>query len=186
MVGIETRDILDLDECGLMVETSNRKFGKTTSILRCDDSGPFNRNGKLNLLLCVGADEDDTITFHETWVGEGTTLWRFYNFMERLTEYLTTFHPGRSFCFTMDNLNVHRNQLIETIIEDAGHRVVYRAPYWSVDGAIEYVFNTIHTKLQQQYQQISTMDELTNSVNIIIGQFQSFKKYFVHVGFPDY
>ena len=86
----------------------------------------------------------------------------------------------------MDNLNVHRNQLIENIIEDARHRVVYRAPYWSVDGAIEYVFNTIHTKLQQQYQQINNMDELTNQVNHIIGGFQSFKEYFVHVGFPDY
>ena len=71
----------------------------------------------------------------------------------------------------MDNLNVHRNQLVEDIIFDAGHRVVYRAPYWSVDGAIEYVFNTIHTKLQQRYQQISNMVELVNRVNLIIGEF---------------
>ena len=48
----------------------------------------------------------------------------------------------------MDNLNVqHRNQLIENIIEDAGHIVIYHVPYWSVDGEIEYVVNTIHTKL---------------------------------------
>lgn len=186
MVGVDTRDILDLDECGIMVETTNRNFGKVASILRCDDNGPFNRNAKLNLLLCVSADEDAPITFHETWVGEGTTLWRFYNYMLRLIEHLATFYPGRSFCFTMDNLNVHRNQLVENIILDAGHRVVYRAPYWSVDGAIEYVFNTIHTKLQQRYQQISTMDELVNRVNLIIGEFETFKKYFVHVGFPDY
>jgi transposase len=29
----------------------------------------------------------------------------------------------------------------------AGHRYLFRAPYWSVDGPIEYVFNTIHTHL---------------------------------------
>ena len=74
MVGVDTRDILDLYECGIMVETTNRNFGKVASILRCDDNGPFNRNAKLNLLLCVSADEDAPITFHETWIGEDYTL----------------------------------------------------------------------------------------------------------------
>ena len=30
------------------------------------------------------------------------------------------------------------------------------------------------------------MDELTNSANLVIGEFHSFKKNFVHVEFPDY
>jgi hypothetical protein len=186
MVGVQTRDILDIDEAGFMVESSNRKFGKVRREFRCDESGPFNRNTKLNLLLCVGADDDDCVTFHDTWVGEGTTLWRFYSFMHRLITYLAIHHAGRSFCFTMDNLNVHRNQMIEDLIFDGGHRIVYRAPYWSCDGSIEYVFNTIHTKLQWYYKEINNLEQLENTMNLIIGGFTTFKKYFVHVGFPDY
>lgn len=44
----------------------------------------------------------------------------------------------------MDNLNIHKQPMILDMIEDAGHRGVFCAPYWSCDGAIEYVFNTIH------------------------------------------
>jgi transposase len=186
MAGVDTRSVLDIDESGYEVEATNRKFGKTVRRLRCDDSGPFNRNKKLNLLLCIGGDDNDPVTFHETWTGSGTTLWRFYNYIERLLEHLAQHHVGKTYVFTMDNLNVHKNPVVEDLIESAGHSVIYRAPYWSVDGAIEYVFNTIHTKLQQKYQQISTFDGLENEINLIIGGFQSFKKYFVHVGFPTY
>jgi transposase len=47
----------------------------------------------------------------------------------------------------MDNLNIHKHFIIRDLIAHAGHKIVYRAPYWSCDGAIEYVFNTIHTEL---------------------------------------
>ena len=93
------------------------------------------------------------ISFHETWVGEGTTHFRFYNFMEHLIIHLAFYHPDKSFCFTIDNLNIHKNQLIENMILCPEYRVVWHATYRSLDDcSIEYVANTIHTKLQQYYK----------------------------------
>jgi transposase len=41
--------------------------------------------------------------------------------------------------FTMDNLLTHRNAAIAQLIMSRGHLVIFRAPYYPVDGAIEYV-----------------------------------------------
>ena len=71
------------------------------------------------------------------------------------------------------------------MIAAAGHRVVFRAPYWSCDGAIEYVFNTIQTQLQMEPFGVEDVAQLVNKINLIIGDMLSFKRYFVHVGFPD-
>ena len=40
------------------------------------------------------------------------------------------------YVFTMDNLNSHKNMAVVALIHVYGHGVVYRAPYWPVDGAI--------------------------------------------------
>ena len=69
------------------------------------------------------------------------------------------------------------------MIAAEGHGLVFRAPYWPVDGAIEYVFNTIYTYLMEYYNSIKTLDELKNHLILIIGQMQNFHRYFCHVGF---
>ena len=120
----------------------------------------------------------------ETWTGEGTTLVRFYHFIIRICDDLQQRYPERAFCFTMDNLNVHKNPLVVNEILLRGHKVVFRAPYWAVDGAIEYVFNTTHTILMIQYNKLKTMEELENKTHQIIHSLTSFRPYFVHVGFP--
>ena len=83
----------------------------------------------------------------------------------------------------MDNLNVHKNPLVIGLILNAGHQVVFRAPYWSVDGAIEYVFNTVHTLLEILFDNIADMDELILCVENVIASIQSFTSYLEHVGF---
>jgi transposase len=47
----------------------------------------------------------------------------------------------------MDNLLAHHHDATLNAILNAGHRFVFRAPYWPVDGPIEYVFNTIEMAL---------------------------------------
>ena len=87
---------------------------------------------------------------------------------------------------TMDNLNIHKHGLILNLIRNAGYRVVFRAPYWSCDGAIEYVFNTIHTYLEMDDGQVmEDVAALVNRINLIIGSMTSFRRYFLHVGFQD-
>ncbi len=71
------------------------------------------------------------------------------------------------------------------MIHSRGHRVVYRAPYWSCDGAIEYVFNTIQTNLQVDVNGVGDVYQLVNKINTIIAHMPHFKRYFIHVGFAN-
>ena len=121
--------------------------------------------------------------WHDNWIGEGTTVERFVELVERIIMELAKRHPDRSFCFTMDNLNVHHNAGVVNLIHNAGHCLVFRAPYWSVGDAIEYVFNTIHTNLLTYYNQLQDMDDLANATLLIFGNIPTFYPYFVHVGF---
>ena len=61
---------------------------------------------------------------------------------------------------------------------------------YDVDGgnkmsAIEYVFNTLQTRLQMGINGVDNVFQLVNKINVIIGGMPSFKRYFLHVGFPD-
>ena len=92
-------------------------------------------------------------------------------------------HPGRLFCFTMDNLNSHKNPMVLNLITGAGHRYLFRAPYWSVDGPIEYVFNTIHTHLLLFFTEIHDLVQLENCLNEIINDIGGFERYFSMLDF---
>ena len=95
--------------------------------------------------------------------------------------------PNESFCFTLDNLNIHKHPIILNLIEEAGHRVVFRAPYWSCDGAIEYVFNTIQTHLQMDDDGVDNVDDLIEEIDDIIFRMAiiGFRKYFEHVWYNE-
>jgi hypothetical protein len=107
----------------------------------------------------------------------------FTNYMLELFNWLDTNRNGRSFLFTMDNLNLHKHPMIINMIHSRDHRVVYHAPYWSCDGAIEYVFNTLQTNLQVDVNGVGTVYQLMNKINTIIANMPQFKPYFIHVGF---
>ena len=73
--------------------------------------------------------------------------------------------PGRSFCFTMDNLNIHHSKNLLERFEERGHRYLFRAPYWSVDRPMEYIFNTGHVFLLIYFRDIEDLDELGNRLD---------------------
>jgi len=161
MVGTLRENIIDIDEMGLQLENCNRKHGNSLVGDRCDDKGHFiNGLPKQNTLAAISGDNNDPMRWLETWTGEGTTLHRFLMFVHRVCEDLSVRHPGRTFCFTMDNLNVHKNVLVIQEIMNHGYRVVFRAPYWSCDGAIEYVFCTIHSYLLKHHGDVANLDAL--------------------------
>ena len=72
------------------------------------------------------------------------------------------------------------------MVQQSGHGIVFQAPYWSCDGAIDYVFNTIHTFLEMDDGALmENVDALVNRINLIIGSMGSFRRYFLHVGFNE-
>ena len=121
-------------------------------------------------MMAVSADPAYDMEWHDCWPQEegGTNLFRVYIFFERVMDWLHNNQPGRSFCFTMDNLNIHHNPILLDRIVERGHRYLFRAPYWSVDGPMEYVFNTIHIFLLEYFRNVADLDDLGNRLDAII------------------
>ena len=90
---------------------------------------------------------------------------------------------GNWYCFTMDNLNSHTNHAVQNLIINAGHRIIFRAPYYPVDGAIEYIFNVIQCALRLQLRDIKTTDDYKRVLEHIITNMPEFSNFFRHVGF---
>ena len=82
----------------------------------------------------------------------------------------------------MDNLISHHNPLTLTEILAAGHRFVFRAPFWPVDGPIEYVFNTIEMALSYRMYEIRTVDEIDAHLRAIVRGMPNFLNCFTNVG----
>ena len=180
---IDPRNLIDIDEMGIEIEHSNRNRGKTVEGQRCNAAGVYNRNEKMNVLLAISGCDVNPMRWVEPWTGEGTTLFRYCEFLERILDDLDTHYPGRSFCFTRDNLNTHKNPFVIQMIIARGHHVVFRAPYWAVDGSVEYVFNTTHSMIEVMYNNINDLVELEVVLRNIIASYHSFRPYFEHVGF---
>lgn len=184
---IRTQDMIDIDECGLKIEATNPRFGKCVSWERCWQEGAYNRDRKLNLLMAISADQAMNMEWHDMWQQSegGTTFFRYYVFIERIIEWLAQNQQGRSFCFTADNLNVHHDQRILHLIERHGHKYLFRAPYWAIDGPMEYIFNSVHVHLLMNYGEVNDLDELENVTDTIIANLGNFVRYFLHCNFPN-
>lgn len=113
----------------------------------------------------------------------GTRIVEFTTFIQQILDSIPPGNEERRRCFIMDNLSAHVNIVIAQIIRDAGHRVVFRAPYYPVDGPIEYVFNTIQQELTMKLYEIYTADQLQAGVNDIITSLPTFERYFTHCGY---
>lgn len=184
---VRTQDMIDIDECGLKIEATNPRYGKCVSWERCWNDGEYNRDRKLNLLMAVAADPIINMEWHDIWRQElgGTTMYRYYIFLERIILWLADNRPGRSYCFTADNLNVHHDPNVIDLIVRNGHRYLFRAPYWAIDGPMEYVFNTIHVHLLMYHSEVHDLDQLENVTDTIIANMNDWMRYFLHCNFPN-
>jgi transposase len=182
--------VVDLDQCGIFVETANRGHGKAFVGLRVREPGPYTKTEKANLMLAI-CGEDETPghpgspgrRWSEIWLEGGTTIEKMMGFVAAIIEDLGEATPDNFYVFTMDNLSAHKNPGVTALIHAAGHGVVYRAPYYAVDGAIEYVFNTLQALLRNRLYQIRTLEDLVLAIHQSIGNMHNFAEYFRNVGF---
>ncbi len=188
VLGESTQDVIDLDERKFKIEDQNCRFGKVVREKRCDATGKYiNGLDGVDLLMAISGDEqaDQAFSFHRYYTKGNTDLWRFYSFIDDFGCWLAANQPGRQFLFTMVNLNLHRSPTLTNLIHLHGRQIIYRTSYWFCDGAIEYVFNTIQTKLQMDLEAVDSIHRLVNKINGIMGDMTLFKPYFLHVHFPD-
>jgi hypothetical protein len=62
---VRTQDIIDVDEAGFKIKSTNPNFGKTVSWLRCYLEGGYNRNRKVNCLMAISADRNYSMEWHD-------------------------------------------------------------------------------------------------------------------------
>ena len=183
----ERRFMIDLDECGIFVETANRKHGKAYLGHRVKEPGPYSKSEKWNLLLAI-CGEDGIIgapsqRWKMTWLDGGTTVDKMLQFIQEILQDIGHATPNNIYCFTMDNLNSHTNVGVVALIYAYGHRVAFRAPYYPVDGAIEYVFNSVQNLLRCRLYEVTDGPSLIRVVNECIQSITDFAPYFTNVGF---
>ena len=187
---IHRSKVIDLDECGVFLETTaNRKYGKAYSGLRVRDEGPYSKTEKWNLLLAICGEDEidgrDARRWADIWIEGGTTVGKMMEFIHHILEDIGPANELNFFVFTMDNLNSHKNAAVIALIHVYGHGVIYRAPYWAVDGSIEFVFNTVQTLCRSRLYEIYTGEDLIQVVYQTIQSISTFAPYFVHVGFNN-
>jgi len=179
----DPRFVIDIDEAGTSLEGSNRTYGSALIGERVREVGPYSKFDKINLLLAIRGDPDNPDRWFDTWLEGGTTINRFYQFIERVIDSIGPGTDENRFTFTMDNLNSHTNAAVQGLIVGSGHRLVFRAPYYPVDGAIEYIFNVIQCALRIRLREIHSTDDYIEVLTNIIQNIPDFSPFFSHVGF---
>lgn len=181
-------DMIDLDECGIFLETCNRTSGLAYVGVRVRDEGPYSKSEKWTLLLAVSGEKgtgpaNASRRWRKLWLEGGTTEEKFIDFVQEILDDLPHGDEGRRFCFTMDNLSCHHSAAVITMIFAHGHRIAFRAPYYPIDGPIEYVFNSIQAELRQRLPMIRTGENLVGEINRAIFISYDFSPYFINCGF---
>ena len=182
--------VIDLDECGMFLETTaNRSIGKAYKGLRVRDVGPYQKSEKWNLLLAVCGEDpangNDARRWADIWLEGGTTVAKMLEFVQHVLDDIGPADPENFFVFTMDNLNSHRNDAVIALIHVYGHGVVFRAPYWPVDGAIEFIFNSLQTLVRARLYDIRNSADLVAAIYAAIQSIDTFGPYFINVGFRE-
>ena len=197
--GVARRRFIDIDECGIELQSCNRKSGYAFSGARVRKPGNYSRDVKVTIILAIEPG-DPRLPAHvygsvqnpRRWkrveVVAGTTTEIFNEFLTEICEDLRNFPaPGQAAeqrVFLWDNLFSHASPIIfQTVEADYGHIIKPRPPpYRPADGPIEYVFCQLADRLREGVHAIKNITHLLNEINVIIGQLGGFDETFAEVG----
>lgn len=134
-------------------------------------------------MIAVSADANNGWRHLTIEQRAGTGILEFVDFIQQILASIGQGTVAWRRCFIMNNLSSHRGAFIQQLIVNAGHRLLFRAPYYPVDRPIEYVFNTIEQGLGGFQYTVTTGDELQQAVQMIVVGINDFADYFAHCGY---
>jgi transposase len=179
ILGTPRQRIVDFDEAGIFLETTDRGYGKCFVGKDLNEEGPYSRSTKFTLCMAIGGDAEGHrwLTFE---LKKGTTI---YDTISFLQEMMNDLGPQIRHTFICDNLSSHTNALVRHVVQQGGHRLLFRPPYKPRDGPIEYVFNRLQHELSLRLHEIRNQRDLERSVYDIVRGITSFENYFTHCGY---
>jgi hypothetical protein len=178
IIGVPLAEFVDIDECAIFFETADRTHGKAYTSVRVRDAGPHGYNQKWTLMMAI-----DPFGFMHLRIDTnvGTTSLMFADFVDNVNQRLQG--TGRR-TYLWDNLSSHHADMVNYVVLRAGNRVVPRAPYYPIDGPIEFVFNQIECQLKLLLPTIHNEADLIASIHVIVGGLSgSLGATFAHCGY---
>ena len=180
---VDAADMIDIDEAGFFLQTANRSYGKAYTDVRVRQPGNYGHSEKWTLIMAVAGRPGPNDRYAEFTRRPGTDIVTFANFIQAVLNRIGPGAPGNCRCLTFDNLTAHKHPVVLQMILNAGHRFALRAPYYPVDGPIEYVFNVSAGKLIRDMHRIRNNQDLVEHMMAAINSFPDFVGFFHGVGF---
>jgi hypothetical protein len=200
------RLMIDFDECGLELQSCNRRHGMAFSGLRVRKRGNYSRDTKLTVIMAVEPGDPNlpnnvygSIAWPRRWVwvseDAGTTAVRFAQFTRYVMEYIEN-NPlplpqqlqHQQKYFLWDNLGSHLAPLVyQTVQGRPGGMfdIILRPPYKPQWGPIEYVFCQLADRLRDRIFQIHTLADLRQQILIVSAQLSGFDGTFAECGYTN-
>ncbi|CAB9525377.1 expressed unknown protein [Seminavis robusta] len=186
IAGTSRSTIIDWDEAGVWVETTNRGYGKCFIGSRAREEGPYNHSQKYTLTAAIRGGPGGGC-FVNFALRAGTSVMDTHDFLEDIINGpggIGVGGGGNTCTFICDNLAAHHSPLIAYLLNSNGHRLVFRAPYNPWDGPIEYFFNYIQQQLSLELHNVTTGQELEQAIYQICQRANGeFDGYFAHCGY---
>jgi hypothetical protein len=190
--------LIDIDECGLSLESANRAYGFAYSGVRVLKPGNYGRGVNVTVMLGIEPghpilpdDVHGSLRRPRRWLRvslQGANTLSFTDFVSSIVQDIDN-HPlpgveEDSRVFMWDNLNVHKSPLVYQAVEGGGrHLIVARPPYMPCDGPIEYIFCRLEAALCKHIAQVASIDNLMDTVRHIVPQLSGFEQTFRHCGY---
>ena len=198
--GCERRRLIDVDECGIELQRSNRKYGHSFSGVRVVKPGHYSRDTKLTIILAVEAGDPalppevrGSTANPRRWlrilVKAGTTTLDFNDFLRFVCDDIADNHPvgmvgNQSRVFLWDNLTSHCSPIIHQTVEgEYGHLIVRRPPYKPLDAPIEYVFCSLVCELQTRTFHMNNLPQLIHAIQLVVTNLNGFNATFNKLGY---
>ena len=198
--GCERRRLIDVDECGIELQRTNRKYGHCKSGIRVVKPGHYSRDTKLTVILAVEAGDpglqpevQGSTTNPRRWlrimIKGGTTTMDFNEFLRYICTSIENNPPegvvgNNSRIFLWDNLSSHCSPIIHQTVEgDFGHLIIRRPPYKPSDAPIEYIFCSLVQELQNRTFNTNNLVELIQSIQNVVANLSGFDNTFNKLGY---
>jgi len=163
--GVARRQLIDIDECGIYVESAKRTNGKSYFNIRVRDEGVYGHSIKYTLIAAVAASGWRYFTFRRV---PGTNALDFCEFLAEVIDNQLPPAAQDMRTFMWDNLSSHKTAMVSNLVAASGHRRVARPPYRPADAPIEYVFNMLQQQLSVAMYDINNENDMVREVDRIM------------------
>ena len=101
---IRRQDLIDMDECGVELSSTDRKIEKSLIGQQVSQMGSYSKTTKFNLLIAISVNPINPHRWCDMWTGEGITVQRMIALIQQIINNIGIGTPDRMYTFTMDNL----------------------------------------------------------------------------------